>query len=97
MRHHLMEEPYAVIPPVRICAGYPTFSTYKYGGNEEIYGDLALMLGTVRLLAHAGRAPREQPGSRSRRRIAPSRPTRGALSAGAQPSCLQGSPGALPR
>ena len=22
MRHHLMEEPYAVIPPVRICAGY---------------------------------------------------------------------------
>ena len=39
MRHHLMEEPYAVIPPVRICAGYPTFSTYKYGVNEEIYGD----------------------------------------------------------
>ena len=27
MRHHLMEEPYAVIPPVRICAGYPTFIT----------------------------------------------------------------------
>ena len=42
MRHHLMEEPYAVIPPVRICAGYPTFSTYKYGGNEEIYGDRIL-------------------------------------------------------
>lgn len=43
MRHHLMEEPYAVIPPVRICAGYPTFSTYKYGGNEEIYGDRILI------------------------------------------------------
>lgn len=34
MRHHLMEEPYAVIPPVRICAGYLRYfieTSVKYG------------------------------------------------------------------
>jgi hypothetical protein len=39
MRHHLMEEPYAVIPPVRICAGYPTISAVNTDEIKEIYGD----------------------------------------------------------
>ena len=39
MRHHLMEEPYAVIPHVRICAGYLAGNAEKCGQCAEIYGD----------------------------------------------------------
>ena len=37
MRHHLMEEPYAVIPHVRICAG--PLQSYVKNTMKTIYGD----------------------------------------------------------